>query len=53
MSFYRKNLFLTRCIIESSDLERLNSVTDLGVFFNYNLNFTDHSGIIVSKGNKL
>jgi len=32
MSFYRKNLFLIRYFIGSSDLERINSVTDLGVF---------------------
>jgi len=49
MSFYRKNLFLTRYFIGSSDLGRINSVTDLAVLYNHNLYFTDHIGIIVSK----
>jgi len=49
LSFYQKNLFLTRYFIGSSDLECINSVTDLGVLFNHNLNFNDHIGIIVSK----
>jgi len=41
MSFYRKNLFLTRYFIGSTDLERINSFIDHGVLFNHNLNFTD------------
>ncbi|XP_070068050.1 uncharacterized protein [Drosophila takahashii] len=32
-----------------NDIERINSVTDLGVLFSHNLNFTNHIGIIVSK----
>jgi len=50
VAFYQKNLFLTRYFIGSSDLERINSVTDLGVLFNYNLNFIDHIGVIIGKG---
>jgi len=40
---------MARYFIGSNDLERINSATDLAVFFNHNLNFMDHIGIIVSK----
>jgi len=33
----------------SSDLERINSVTELRVLFNHNFNLTDHIGIKVNK----